>query len=87
MLFLIFAFGPCEALIPLLMYPAAESDWLSVGLVVIAFMIATLAAMVGAVLIGGLGLRCLSNPKLHLYSHPIAGLAILACGLAIKFGL
>lgn len=27
MLFLVFAFGPCEPLIPLLMYPAAKANW------------------------------------------------------------
>ena len=32
-LFIIFVFGPCEALIPMLMVPAAEHNWLWVGLV------------------------------------------------------
>lgn len=87
LLFLVFAFGPCEALIPMLMYPAAQANWMAVLAVVLAFGAATLATMIFAVLVMQLGLRSLRLPDLHRYSHALAGGAILACGLAVKFGL
>lgn len=87
MLFLIFAFGPCEALIPMLMYPAAEANWAAVLAVVTAFGLATLATMIGAVLLMRLGLQSIRLPDWHHYSHAIAGGAVLACGLAVKLGL
>ena len=85
-LFIIFAFGPCEVLIPLLMYPAAEANYLAVLMVVVAFALATLVAMVGAVLVLLYGLEQIRLPSLHRYSHALAGLAILICGVMIKIG-
>ena len=85
-LFIIFAFGPCEVLIPLLMYPAAEANFWAVGMVVIAFGAATLVAMVGAVMVLLYGLERIRLPNLHRYSHALAGLALLVCGLMIKIG-
>lgn len=86
-LFIVFAFGPCEALIPMLMYPAARANWMAVIAVVVAFGFATLATMTAAVLVMRLGLRSVKLPDLHQYSHALAGAAVLACGLAVKFGL
>lgn len=54
-LFLIFALGPCEVLIPLVMPPAANSDWAGVFSVAITFSAAsiiTMLAMVSALLAG-----------------------------------
>ena len=87
LLFLIFVFGPCEVLIPLLMYPAAEANWLAVIAVVLAFSVATLGTMIVAVLAVACGLSWVDWPALQRYSHALAGLAVLACGLAVKFGL
>ncbi len=86
-LFLIFVFGPCEALIPLLMYPAAESDLTTIMLVVAAFTMATLGTMVAAVMLMVFGLRALRFPDLHRFGHAISGLAILVCGALVKSGL
>ncbi|HUU26891.1 MAG TPA: sulfite exporter TauE/SafE family protein, partial [archaeon] len=49
-LFLIFVFGPCEPLIPLLMYPAARSDFAGSVLVAVVFSIATVGTMLAVVL-------------------------------------
>jgi ABC-type nickel/cobalt efflux system permease component RcnA len=87
LLFLVFAFGPCEALIPVLMYPAAQSNWFGIIAVIIAFTLATLFTMIGAVLVALSGLRWLKLPDLHRFSHALAGAAILICGLSVKFGL
>ena len=87
LLFTIFIFGPCEALVPLLMVPAAASDWWGVGFVALVFAVATLATMSALVMAAHLGLAKLSLGPLERYSHALAGLALVACGLAIRSGL
>lgn len=86
-LFVIFVFGPCEVLIPLLMYPAAQANGWAVVAVVAAFAVATIGTMTAMVLLIVYGLNALRLPDFHRFSHPIAGGAVLLCGLAIKFGL
>lgn len=85
-LFLIFVFGPCEALIPLLMYPAAESDVLAIVMVVGAFSVATVGTMLAAVMLMVFGLRVVRLPELHRFGHALSGLAILVCGTLVKSG-
>lgn len=84
-LFIVFLFGPCEPLIPILMYPAARSDMMSVALVASIFGLVTIATMLCVVLASSYGLSKLPLPKLERYSHALAGLTILLCGAAIKF--
>jgi len=86
-LFLLFVFGPCEVLIPLLMYPAAEANWLAVAAVVFAFGLTTLATMVSSVMLIVFGMKFVHFPALHRYSHALAGLAVLLCGVLVKTGL
>ena len=50
-LFAIFVFGPCEPLIPVLMYPAALQSVAGVLLVTSVFAVVTLATMLGVVLL------------------------------------
>lgn len=84
-LFTIFVFGPCEPLVPILMYPAANHDISSVALVAGVFGIITIGTMLTIVLASFYGLSRLPVPKLERYSHALAGFAILLCGVAIKF--
>jgi sulfite exporter TauE/SafE len=84
-LFIIFVFGPCEPLIPLVMYPAAEHDMMSVVLVATIFGLTTIATMLVIVLAAYYGLSKISFPKLGKYSHALAGFSILICGVAVKF--
>jgi nickel/cobalt exporter len=86
-LFAIFVFGPCEPLIPILMYPAATLSLPGVVAVSVVFGAATLITMMTLVICGYLGVRSLSLPWLERYSHALAGGAITACGAAIHFGL
>lgn len=86
-LFTIFVFGPCEPLIPLLMYPAARLSAEGVLLVVLVFGATTLATMLGIVVSAYLGLASFSFPRLERHSHTMAGAAITACGVAISLGL
>jgi ABC-type nickel/cobalt efflux system permease component RcnA len=83
-LFIIFVFGPCEALIPMLMAPAAEHNWLWVGLVAGAFGITTIATMLGVVTVGYLGLSLKKMQGAEKYTNVFAGLAIAMSGIAIQ---
>lgn len=84
-LFVIFVFGPCEPLIPILMYPAAKNSLLDMGLVTAVFGGVTTLTMLGAVHLGRLGVDFLPLKKIQRYSHALAGGTILLCGLAIQF--
>lgn len=85
--FLVFAFGPCEPLIPLLMYPAAKASYGTVAAVVAAFTLATVGTMTAAVMAMRYGLSFMHVPPLGRYGHALAGLAILMCGVLVKIGL
>jgi nickel/cobalt transporter (NicO) family protein len=83
-LFVIFVLGPCEPLIPLLMFPAAEQSVLGLITVTSAFGIVTIGTMVSVVAVSLWGLNLLPIGKLERYSHAFAGFAICASGLAIN---
>jgi hypothetical protein len=85
-LFTIFVFGPCEPLIPVLMFPAAKLSLWGVVLVAGVFAACTIATMVAVVSVAYLGLVRISLPGLARYSHALAGLALAVCGAAIQFG-
>lgn len=84
-LFTIFVFGPCEPLIPLLMYPAAQGSFLDLIAVTAVFGLVTTVAMLGTVFLGRAGVDFLPVQKVQRYSHALAGATILMCGLAIEF--
>jgi len=83
-LFVIFVFGPCEPLIPLMMAPAIREGYRDPALVAGVFGAVTTATMLGAVYLGRLGVDFLPLKKIQRYSHALAGGTILLCGLAIK---
>lgn len=86
-LFIVFVFGPCEPLIPVLMYPAAQADWPAVAAVCLVFGLATLATMLGVVLLLRRGLDAIGAHAsgLERWSHAIAGATLSACAAAIIF--
>jgi sulfite exporter TauE/SafE len=84
-LFVIFVLGPCEPLIPMLMYPAAQGDWMDVILVSTAFGASTILTMLGVVLATSLGIMKLKLDFMERYIHALAGLIIAISGLSIKF--
>lgn len=86
-LFTIFLFGPCEPLIPVLMYPAASGHWAGAILVAVIFSIVTIATMVTIVALAYLGVGALRLQQLERFSHALAGFVVLTCGAAIKLGL
>ncbi|MGR3317318.1 MAG: urease accessory protein UreH domain-containing protein [Candidatus Anammoxibacter sp.] len=84
-LFTIFVFGPCEPLIPLLMYPAAKSSYLGLITVTCVFAAVTLSTMLGIVISSSFGINLLPFGKLERYTHAIAAASICCCGLVIQF--
>lgn len=84
-MFIIFVLGPCEALIPLLMYPAAQHSPGLVIAVATVFGAVTLLTMVGAVVLTTLGLEKLQLPAMGRWEHAVAGASVAACGGAITF--
>jgi ABC-type nickel/cobalt efflux system permease component RcnA len=84
-LFLIFVLGPCEPLIPIVMYPAAENNFHGVIIVSLLFSLVTIATMMSVVLAFRLGLSHINLRPLERYVNVIAGATILISGLAIQF--
>lgn len=84
-LFTIFVFGPCEPLIPILMYPAARESVGGLLYVAAVFSVATIGTMLFIVTISHLGLARIRLGPLERYTHATAGAAIFLCGLAILF--
>jgi nickel/cobalt transporter (NicO) family protein len=83
-LFLIFVFGPCEPLIPLLMYPAAKNNFTGAILVSLLFSVVTITTMMSIVLSFKLGINQINLKPLEKYSHLIAGTMIFFSGIAIQ---
>ena len=84
-LFTIFVFGPCEPLIPLLMYPAAESSTLGTFLVATVFSVITIGTMLTIVMLSSWGVSFAKLGRLERYTHALAGATICLSGLAIQF--
>ena len=84
-LFLIFVLGPCEPLIPILMYPAAQNSTGGLILVTIVFALITIVTMLIVVLIFSFGITKLPFGKLERYTHAIAGGIIFLSGVGIQF--
>jgi len=82
-LFLIFAFGPCEPLIALSFPLGLARAWAQLAWVSAVFSAVTIATMVAVVLVAHAGLSRLHFPRLQKYVHVLSGLAIFACGGAI----
>jgi len=82
-LFLVFVLGPCEPLIPLLMYPAAKASMLGAVWVAGVFGVVTIVTMLVMTTLLHAGARRVRLRWLEGYEHAAAGFAILAAGLLI----
>ena len=83
-IFIILAFGPCEALWPLLVAATVVGTTCLVVSTIV-FSVVTVATMMVAVWLGVHGARLVRFGFLERYVHVIAGLAIALCGIAIAF--
>jgi sulfite exporter TauE/SafE len=87
-LFILFVLGPCEPLIPLLMYPASTLNIIALISVTLVFSISTISVMLGLTIVGIKGLDLLKIKQLEKYGETLAGLAITVCGvLMITLGI
>jgi len=84
-IFVIFVLGPCEPLIPLLMYPAARESLAGVLMVTSIFGVVTVLTMTAVVFLAISGLESLRFKRFERYGHAVAGSTLLACGLAVVF--
>ncbi len=82
-IFIIFIVGPCEPLIPLLMFPAASESLLGLVAVTTVFALVTLATMTAAVVLSLRGLRSVRLPGVDRFSDAIAGCTMILCGLSL----
>ncbi len=84
-LFLIFVFGPCEPLIPLLMVPASKNSLTGLILVTLIFAAVTIATMMMMVSLALAGFHFIHLKKAERYAHAIAGFTLFLSGLGIQF--
>jgi nickel/cobalt transporter (NicO) family protein len=82
-LFVIFVLGPCEPLIPLVMYPASKHSVFGLVIVVLAFGAVTIGTMLTVVSLALKGIERLPLESAERYSHALAGAALGMCGLGI----
>lgn len=86
-LFMVFVLGPCEPLIPLLMFPAAQASTMGIVIVTSVFGLVTIATMVGVVMAVNYGVTFFKVNKLEKYTQVIAGGTIALSGVLILSGL
>ena len=84
-LFVIFVLGPCEPLIPLLMFPAATSGWFGIFLVSATFGVTTIATMTTIAVLAHKGLSFADFRWAERYVHALAGGTIAVSGMAVRF--
>lgn len=84
-LFIIFVLGPCEPLIPLVMYPALKGNVIGTLAVILVFGSITIFTMMSVVVISYLGMSLIPFQKIERYTHALAGASIFLCGMAIQF--
>ncbi len=87
LLLMIFILGPCEALIPVLMYPASQQNAVGVILVVLAFILATSLTMLILVSLTYLGSTTLSDVHIEKYAGIGFGAALGLSGVFVLSGL
>jgi hypothetical protein len=85
LIFIVFVLGPCEPLIPLLMYPAAKASAMGVIAVTLVFGAVTVLTMLLTVSLSYLSLRQLHFPRIERYGHAMAGATLSACGASMLF--
>ncbi len=86
-LFIVFVLGPCEPLVPVLMYPAVKNGMrLAMGAAAV-FSAVTISTMLASVFLLLKGIRLFPAERLERYAHALAGFTIFACGVAVKAGM
>jgi hypothetical protein len=84
-MFIVFLLGPCEPMIPLLYFPAAQSNWWGMLLLIAVYTFFTLGTMLLLVILGYYGVSFLKTEKLERYVHALGGLSLFICGAGMVF--
>lgn len=84
-MFFIFISGPCEPMIPLLYFPAAQNSWWAMALLIAIYTAVTLLTMLAMVLLGYYGVAFVKTEKLEPYVHSLGGLTIFICGAGMAW--
>ncbi len=84
-LFILFALGPCEPLIPLMVVPAMARDWLAAAAVAGVFGLATIGVMLLAVAAVWRGVALFGGARVGRRADAAAGLVVAASGAAVLF--
>lgn len=82
-IFIVFVLGPCEPLIPILMFPAAKESIAGMVAVTSVFAVVTVTTMLATVAFSVWSLKSVRMPALERYSEAIAGCTIMLCGVSI----
>jgi nickel/cobalt exporter len=82
-IFIVFVLGPCEPLIPILMFPAAKISLAGLVAVTSVFALVTILTMLAVVALSVQGLQSVRLPGVERFSEAIAGCTITLCGLSI----
>jgi len=85
LLFIIFVFGPCEVLIPLLIYPSLNIGINELFSVILVFGITTIVTMNIVVAISMAGIEMIKSVRIEKYYHAMAGGVLLVSGILIRF--
>ena len=85
LIFIIFALGPCEPLIPLLMTPAAAISTTMLLTVSTVFLFATVGTMCTVVTLGCKSIEYLPKLRIGHLAHAFAGGAITSCAAGMLF--
>lgn len=84
-MFVIFLLGPCEPMIPLLFFPAAQHSWHGMVLLVAVYTFFTLVTMVTMVVLGYYSISFFKTEQLERHIHSLGGLTIFICGAGMVF--
>jgi hypothetical protein len=84
-IFIIFILGPCEPLIPIMMYPALQQNIPGLFGATGLFGAATISTMLAVVTVSYYGMNAPAFQRLGRFTHALAGLVIMLCGIGIQF--
>lgn len=84
-MFIIFLLGPCEPMIPLLFFPAAQHSWHGMALLILVYTSFTLLTMITMVVLGYYSISIFKTEKLEKYMHALGGLTLFICGVGMVF--
>ena len=84
-MFFIFALGPSEPLIPLIIYPAINYTLAEVGFLIFLYTSVTVLTMMTMVALGYFGSRFVNYKGFEKYIELFSGISIVICGFGMVF--